>query len=47
MTRFLVVFSSVSIEQGRGQVLYYMTVSTNHNYIMYENIYVVQDLALY
>ena len=47
MTRFLVVFSSVSIERGRGQVLYFVSVYTYHKYVIYENIYLVHDLALY
>ena len=47
MARLLVVFSSVSIGRGRGQVLYFVRVKTDHNYVIYENIYLVHDLALY
>ena len=48
MARLLVVFSSVSIGRGRGQVLYFVSVQTDHNYVViYENIYLVHDLALY
>ena len=47
MTCFLVIFSSVSIEPGFGQILYFMGAWTDHNYVIYENINLVQDLALY
>ena len=47
MTPFLVVFSSVSIERGRGQILYFVSVYTDHNYVIYKNINLVHNLALY
>ena len=47
---FLVVFNSVSIERGRGQILHFvcvLTIITNHNYVFYKNINLVHELALY
>ena len=46
MTRFLEVFSSVSIERGLGHILYFVSVYTDHNYIFYKNINLVHNLAL-
>ena len=46
MTRFLVVFRSVSKEQGRGKILYFVSVKTYHNYFIYKNTNLVHDLAL-
>ena len=47
MTHFLVVFSSVSMERGGGQIVYLVSVLTDHNYVVYGNIDLVHDLALY
>ena len=45
MTRFLVVFGSFSIERGRGQILYFVSVWTDRNYVIYKNNNLVHDLA--
>ena len=37
----------LSIKQGRGQIVYYVSVYTHYNYIIYKNINIVHDLALY
>ena len=47
MTLFFVVFSSVSIERGRGQIVYFVSVYTDHNYVIFNNYNLVHDLALY
>ena len=47
MACFYVDFSSVSIERGLGQILYFSDVYTNYEYTICESIYLVQDFALY